>query len=193
MRIYFPAWMYPPNVDTLVLRLDKNPPQAFDDLVRRTIYNVDPDLITSKVSSIDELVAESVAYVEHYVFEVLRTLTVIGFGLAMIGVFSVIAYTVDCRMQEFGVRIAIGADSWSLRNLVLRQGLVFTAIGVVIGLAAGLGLTRFMQNMLFETTAYDPLVYGLVAATILAGGALACWIPATRASRVDVSRLLRSD
>jgi putative ABC transport system permease protein len=192
MRIYFPSWMYPENVDTLVLSLEKNPPAGFNDLVRKTIYEEDPGLITSSVSSIDGLVDESMAH-ERYAFRILRALTGIGFGLAMIGVFSVMAYAVDCRMREFGVRMAVGADPGSLRDLVLRRGLSFTAAGVALGLITGLVLTRYMRSILYETRPYDPLVYTLVAIAFLCAGAAACWIPAMKASRASVTRLLQSE
>jgi predicted permease len=192
MRIYCPAWWYPPNIDTLLLSLNRNPPPEFDEAVRRAIYEEDPNLIASSVASINGLIAESLAH-ERYAFRILRALAAIGFGLAPIGVFSVMAYSVDCRMREFGVRMAVGAGPWSLQGLVLRRGLSFTAAGVVIGLAAGLGLTRFMQSMLYDTSPYDPPVYAAVAAALLAASAAACWIPALRASRVSVVRLLRSE
>jgi predicted permease len=191
-RIYYPSWMYPENMDTLLMSLYRNPPPIFDDMVRRAIYEVDPSLITSQVSSIDGLVDESLAR-ERYAFKVLRGLTAIGFGLAMIGVFSVIAYTVDCRMREFGVRIAVGASPRHLQALVLRRGLAFTAIGSLVGMFAGFGLTRFMQSMLYETKPYDPTVYTVVGLTLIAASTMACWIPATRASRADVTRLLKTE
>lgn len=192
MRIYFPSWMYPDNVDTLLLRLDGNPPAGIDDLVRKTIYGEDPTLITSSVSSIDGLVDESLAH-ERYAFRILRSLAGIGFGLAMIGVFSVMAYSVDCRMREFGVRMAVGADPGSLKSLVLKRGLLVTTAGIAIGLVAGFGLTRFMQSILYETKPYDPPIYALVAVALLFASSAACWIPAMKASRVNVTQLLRSE
>jgi putative ABC transport system permease protein len=192
LRIYFPSWMYPPNVDTLLLSLEKNPPAGFDDLVRRTIYSVDPDLITSSVESIDNQVDASLAH-ERYAFRILRTLTAIGFGLALIGVFSVMAYSVDCRMREFGVRVAVGATPRSLVRLVLKRGLSYTSMGVVIGISAGLGLTRFMRGMLYETKPYDASVLAAVTVALLGASAAACLLPALKASRVSVMRLLRSE
>jgi predicted permease len=191
-RIYYPLWMYPENMDTLLLSLKSNPPPEFDEAVRRAIYEVDPNLITSSITSIDNLVDVSLSR-EQYAFRILRTLTVIGFGLAMIGVFSVMAYSVDCRMREFGVRMAIGANSWNLQGLVLKRGLTFTGIGVAAGLAVGFGLTRFMRSMLFETRSYDPPVYFAVSLVLLGASAVACWLPAIRASRASVMRLLQSE
>ena len=156
------------------------------------IYEVDSNLITSKVSSIDEAVDEALAY-ERYAFKILRTLTLIGLCLALIGVFSVVAYSVDCRMREFGVRMAVGANSWSLQGLVLKRGLAFAGAGVAIGLVVGCVLTRFMRSMLFETSSYDPPVYIAVAVALLGASAAACWLPAIRASRANVTQLLRSE
>jgi putative ABC transport system permease protein len=192
MRIYSPDWVYPPNIDTMVMRLDRNPPDGFDDLVRRAIYKVDPDIVTTNVDSIDQLVTQSMSQ-ELYAFKILRGLTAIGFGLAIIGVFSVIAYTVDSRMREFGVRKAIGADASSLKALVLKRGLAPTGLGVILGSVMGLLLTQFMRSMLFETSPYDPAVFLLVDAVLMAAAAAACWIPATRASKADVASLLRTD
>jgi ABC-type antimicrobial peptide transport system permease subunit len=191
-RIYFPSWMYPHNVDTVIMSLTKNPKPGFDDLVRRTIYDVDPNLITSSVDSIDEAVDNALAY-EKYIFRILQALTLIGFCLAIIGVFSVVAYSVDCRMKEFGVRIALGADSQSIHLLVLGRGLTHTTIGIIVGVLAGLAVTRFLSGILFETRPYDPPVYALVTLSILAASAIACLIPAFRASRVSVTQLLQSN
>jgi putative ABC transport system permease protein len=89
--------------------------------------------------------------------------------------------------------MAVGADPWSLQGLVLRRGLTFTAVGIAFGLVVGLGLTRFMQSMLYETRPYDPPVYIAVALALLGASAAACWIPAVRASRAGVMRLLQSE
>jgi putative ABC transport system permease protein len=77
--------------------------------------------------------------------------------------------------------------------LVLKRGLTTAAIGVVVGTAGALGLTRFMQSLLFETTPYDPLVYLAVGIVLLASAAAACWHPARRAAQVDITRLLRAE
>jgi putative ABC transport system permease protein len=114
-------------------------------------------------------------------------------ALAVVGLFSVIAYTVDSRMNEFGVRLALGAQPADLYRLVMKRGLMAAAVGVAVGIAGALVLTRFMQSLLFETTPYDPLVYVAVALLLLAAAALACLLPARQAARVDVARLLRTE
>jgi putative ABC transport system permease protein len=192
MRFYCPIWAYPQAISSLLLRLDRDPGKTFAGLVRHAIYDLDPKLIVSQVSSINEIVGNGM-WAERYAFKILRGLSAIAFGLAIVGLFSVLTYTIHCRMREFGVRLALGAQPADLRRLVLKRGLTTAAIGVVVGTAGALGLTRFMQSLLFETTPYDPLVYLAVGIVLLASAAAACWHPARRAAQVDITRLLRAE
>jgi putative ABC transport system permease protein len=191
-HIYLPNWKFPPNSSTLVLRLDHNPSKEFAGIVRRALYDFDPRLVASDVSSIDEVLDNSVA-AERYAFTILRMLSGIALGLAAIGLFSVIAYSVHTRMMEYGVRLALGANPTNLKHLVLRRGLTTVGIGVTIGLIGSMGMTHFMRSLLFETTPYDLVVHLAVAALLLAAAALACWLPARRAARVDITRLLKAE
>jgi predicted permease len=192
MRFYIGAWAYPPNVNQLVLRLDKDPGKEFAGLVRRAILEVDSNMVVADVRSLSERVTDTMS-AEHYAYNVLRGLAAIALVLTVVGIFSVIAFTVDSRMTEFGVRLALGATPSNLNGLVLRRGVAAAAIGIVIGLAGALALTRFMQSMLYGTSPFDPYVYGIVALLLLVAALAACWLPARRASRVDVIRLLKSD
>jgi putative ABC transport system permease protein len=192
MCFYVPDWVYPPNVSTLVLRLDRDPGKEFAGLVRHAIYQFDPRLIATKVISINEIVSNEM-WAERQAFTILKGLSVVALALAVVGLFSVIACTVDSRTKEFGVRMALGARPADLHRLVMRHGLMTAGVGVAVGIAGALALTRFMQSLLFETTSYDPLVYATVAVVLLAAAVLACWIPARRAARVDIARLLRTE
>jgi predicted permease len=192
MRFYVPDWVYPPNVSTLVLRLDRDPGKEFAGLVRHAIYKFDPRLIATQVSSIDEIISEQM-WAERQAFTILKGLSVIALALAVVGLFSVTACAVDSRTKEFGVRMALGARPADLHRLVMKHGLATAGIGVAVGIAGALALTRFMQSLLFETTSYDPLVYAAVALVLLAAAVLACWMPARRAARVDIARLLRTE
>jgi predicted permease len=191
-RAYAPAFMFPPDINTIILRLDDNPTKELADVVRHAIYEVDPNLIASDIRSIDQQVSDTM-WEENYAYMVLKVLSAIALGLTVVGLFSVVAYTVSCRMTEFGVRLAVGATPWDLNGLVMRRGLAAVATGIAIGIAGSLAVTRFMQSLLFETTPNDPIVYAGVAALLVAAGAAACWLPALRAARVDVVRLLRTD
>jgi predicted permease len=192
MRFYVPYWMYPPNINSLVLRLDEDPKKEFSDVVRRAVYEVEPRLIVVNIESIDELVSDSM-WAERYAYMILKGLASIALALTVIGCFSVVAYTVDRRMTEFGVRIALGAKPGDLHRLVMARALSTTVVGLLIGIAAAMGLVRYMGSLLIETTPFDPLVYLGVAAVLMAAGVAACWLPARRAAKVDVVRLLKAD
>lgn len=192
INFYMPDWIHPSNINSLVLRLDADPKKKFTGLVRRAIYEVDSRLIIENVNSIDEVVENSMG-AEHYAFMILKGLSMIAFGLTIVGLFAVIAYTVDSRMSEFGVRIALGSTPSALHRLVMFRGLSAAGLGVGIGILAAVGLTHFMKSLLFETTPYDPAVYLGVAGILMLAGAIACWMPARRAARLDVVKLMRAE
>ncbi len=121
-----------------------------------------------------------------------------GFGLfalvlAGTGLFGLLAYTVGRRTREIGIRVALGATRGSVLGLVTRQGLGLAAGGVFFGVIAAMGVTRLLRNFLFGVGAADPLVFGLAAGALLAVGALACWLPARRAAKVDPVVALRAE
>jgi putative ABC transport system permease protein len=124
--------------------------------------------------------------------------TFVAFGalaliLAAVGLYSVIAYNVAQRAHEIGVRVALGAQSGRVATLVLADGLRITLAGVAIGTVAALLAARWVQPLLFDVSARDPVVLALVAAILIAVALLASWIPARRASRVDAIVVLRAD
>jgi len=111
--------------------------------------------------------------------------------LATAGVFGVMAYSVSRRTREFGVRVALGATSWSVLRMVLGQGMGTILIGLVIGIAGSLALTRTVSSLLFGVTATDPITFGGVTILLVAVALLACYIPARRATKVDPMVALR--
>ncbi|KAA6464677.1 ABC transporter permease [Acidobacteria bacterium AB60] len=114
-----------------------------------------------------------------------------GLLLAAAGIYGLMAFSVEQRTQELGIRMALGAQTGQLRNMVLRQGMVLTLIGVVLGLGAAFWLTRFLASFLFDVKVWDPLAFVLTP-LLLGGVALAAtWIPALRATRVDPMTALR--
>jgi putative ABC transport system permease protein len=111
--------------------------------------------------------------------------------LAAIGIYGLMAYSVEQRTQEIGIRLALGAQAAQVKNMVVRQGLGLTAIGLVLGLTASFGLTRLIATFLFGVDKWDPFVFSAVPALLAAVAFVAVWLPARRASRVDPLIALR--
>lgn len=114
-----------------------------------------------------------------------------GLLLAAVGIYGLMAFSVEQRTQELGIRMALGAQTSHLRNMVLRQGMVLTLCGVAIGIGAAFGLTRFLASFLFEVKAWDPLAFVLTPLLLSSVALAATWIPALRATRVDPMTALR--
>jgi putative ABC transport system permease protein len=192
MRFYAPPTLGPPSISILLVRLDRDPGPEFAGLVRRAIYGVEPGITVHVVKSVHDLV-DGLMWAERNAFTVLKGLATVAMVLAMVGLFSVVIYTVESRTKEFGVRVALGAMPSDLGRLVLRGGLSMVCFGITLGIVGALGLTRFMRSLLFETTPNDPVVYMMVTCLLLVSAALACWLPARRATKVDPMIALRSE
>ena len=119
--------------------------------------------------------------------------SVIALLLASIGLYGVLSYVVRQRTAEIGVRMAFGAESGSILKLVVGQGLALAGGGVLIGLIAAVPLTRFMESMLVGVTPTDPLTFGGISAVFVAVAAVACYLPARRATFVDPVSALREE
>jgi putative ABC transport system permease protein len=182
------AW----SVRSFILRLTHDSDEAFEGTVRRAIYQFDPEIVTMAVTLLAEA-RDRQMYNEHFALSVLEVLSAIALFLTVVGLFSVLAYTVDRKMNEFGVRLALGATARDLMTLIIGRGVLFTGIGIVGGIAGAMALTRFLQSLLYETPTYDPVVLGAVAVLLMLAAIAASTVPALRASRADVSRLLRAE
>lgn len=111
--------------------------------------------------------------------------------LATIGIYGLMAYSVQQRTQEIGIRMALGADRARIRGLVVWQGMRLAIVGVVLGIGAAFGLTRLLASFLYGVKYWDPLVFVSVPLILTAVALLAVWLPATRASRLDPQQALR--
>jgi putative ABC transport system permease protein len=111
--------------------------------------------------------------------------------LAAIGIYGLMAYSVEQRTQEIGIRMALGAERGNVRGMILRQGMTFAVFGMLVGLAGAFGLAKQISSFLFGVTAWDPLVFGTTPVVLLATAVAAVWWPASRATQVDPAAALR--
>jgi ABC-type antimicrobial peptide transport system permease subunit len=149
-------------------------------------------LPVSDIRTMDEVVSRSTSRQR---FNMLL-MTVFGSAallLAGIGIYGLMAYSVQQRTQEIGIRLALGADTTDVRRMVVFQGMRLALAGVAIGIAAAFGLTRLMTAFLFGVDAKDPAVFGAVAVLLSLVSLLAVWLPARRATRVDPVLALRTE
>jgi putative ABC transport system permease protein len=144
----------------------------------------------ARVRSMDEVVVHSTAR-ESFNMLLLSIFGASALVLASIGIYGLMAYSVQQRTQEMGIRMALGADRSRIRNLVVWQGMQLTIAGVIVGAGAAFGLTRLIASLLFGVKTWDPIVFVTVPVVLAAVALLAVWLPATRASRLDPMAALR--
>lgn len=177
---------------TFVVKLSGEYTAAQAGQMKRSLYAFDPSLVVMQILPLTA-VREQQLWAEKMANSVLKVLAGIALVLTIVGIFSVLAYTVDRRMGEFGVRMALGATPRDLVMLVMRRGVLLTVLGVVVGVGGALGLTRSLRSFLFEVSPQNPAVLIVVALVLILAAVLGCSLPAPRARKVDVSKLLRSE
>lgn len=184
-------WWWVDNVQSLVVRT-RGEPAALIPLVKRAIWSVDKDQPITRVATIRDLVARSAAE-RRFALIVFEAFALAALALAAIGLYGVLSGSVAERMREIGVRSALGATRAQLVSLIVREGMGLTLIGVAIGLAGAVAATRALVTLLFGVSRLDPMTYAGVVVLLAGVSALACWIPASRAARVDPSITLRAE
>ncbi len=160
--------------------------------VRRVVGELDPSMPISEVQTMDQVLASSVAQ-PRFAMLLLGVFSAVALTLAVVGIYGVLAYGVSRRTPEIGIRMALGADSGRVVGMVVGQGMKMALVGVALGVAAALGMTRLMQGMLYSVSPQDPLTFVAVPAVFAAVALAACWIPALRASRVHPAVALRGE
>ena len=173
----------------LVIRT-QNDPMSIVGGVRKEVQAIDRDQPISAIRTMDELVASSVA-APRYRTTLLALFAALAMILAATGIYGVMSYSVTQRTHEIGVRMALGARQLDVLQMVVRQGMLLTLVGVVLGLGGAYLLTRVMSSLLFGVTEKDPITFGVVAALLIAVSFIACFVPARRATKVDPLEALR--
>jgi putative ABC transport system permease protein len=161
-------------------------------LIRNKISAIDPALPVFKVGPMDSVISARLNN-RRAIMLLLGSFAGVALLLSAIGIYGVLAYDVSQRTREIGIRGAIGATREQVISLILKQGLWKTGIGLVVGLAGALALSRFMTTLLFEVKPTDPVAYVVVTFMLLSVAILASYLPARRAARIDPIIALRSE
>jgi predicted permease len=188
-RIYYPIAQQPRPMMALIIKTAL-PPADLVPQVRAAVQSIDPEQPLADVRTMDQWIGRSLEG-RRTPMMLFALFGIVALLLSAIGIYGVLAFNVAQRVREFGIRQALGANSQSILSLVFAQGLRTAGLGLVLGLGASIGLTRYMQTLLFSVRARDWTVFSGVTILLLAVAALACYVPARRATRIDPIVALR--
>ena len=178
------------NKMNLIVRAETMPPASLERAIRAEMKSLDPALPLANFRTMESLLANAVARPRFSTF-LLGLFATTALLLTAVGLYGVVAYATTQRTREIGIRIALGASGRNVLALVIRQGMLPALIGLAIGLAGALALTRLLANQLYEVKATDPLTFLCVTAVLLLVALAACFLPARRAAKVDPIIALR--
>ena len=190
-RVYnYPIYVW--RSVTYLIRSNRTGSPGMLDEIRQVVWSVDPNLPLTRVGTMEDLVKASMARTA-FTLVMLALAGTMALLLGVIGIYGALSYGVSQRKREIGVRIALGAQRGEVQRMFLRQGLLMTAIGVVIGLGGAVALSRSMKSLLFEVSPLDPWTYAGVCVVLLFAASLASYVPSRRATRIDPIDSLRSE
>ena len=197
---YWPMWMndFSGNQEwvqrggAILIRSRRTGTSGFVHDIGQAVWSVNGNLPLAQVHTMRELYDKSLAQTS-FALVMLAIAGAMALLLGLIGIYGVISYSVSQRTREIGVRIALGSPRGDVTRLFLGHGLRLVAVGLIFGLAAAMASTRLMKSLLFQVSPLDPLTYAAVAGSLVAAAALACYLPALRATGVDPVEALRSE
>lgn len=191
--VYIPTtqWHWADNVQSLVIRA-RGDAETLTPAVRGAIWSIDKDQPIARVATMDSLLAQSAAE-RRFVMVLFQAFALVALVLSAAGIYGVLSGSVTERTREIGVRSALGASRGSILTLVAGQGLKLTLLGTVIGLVGAAAASQVIVTLLFGVSRLDPVTYLGVIALLLGVSAIACWVPAWRAARIDPAIALRAE
>jgi putative ABC transport system permease protein len=189
-EMYMPLSQCPMPFASILIRTNTSTPSALTSAVRAELARVDANVPLVRVRVYDEYIARALARPRFNAL-LLSIFAGVALLLTAVGIYGVMAYSVAQRRQEIGIRMALGAQRSDVLRLIVGGGMRLTAIGVVFGLAAALGLTRLLETLLYGVRPFDPPTLGGVAILLVLIALLACWLPAARAARSNPIAALR--
>ena len=196
-EIYVPLRQHGASIAALGLRRGANltvrtsvEPLSVASAVKEQVWAVDRNVPIANVQTMEQVIQAGVVQQRFYTI-MLGIFALIALALGAIGIYGVISFSVGQRTKEIGIRIALGARGLDILRLVIRNGLGLTLIGIVLGIAGALALTRLLATLLFEVSTTDPFTFAAVAFVLVSAALLACYIPGRRATKVDPLVALR--
>src|SRR5882724_4088221 len=189
MQIYVPHEQFPTSFNTIVVRTETEP-TAMINAVRREILAVDKDQAVFNVTTLLQLMGESIL-IRQFFMLLLLVFAALALTLAAVGIYGVMSYVASQRTHEIGIRMALGAQASDVLKLIIGNGMALALIGIAVGLAGAFALTRLMAGVLFGVSATDAVTFVTVSAGLVAIALVACYIPARRATKVDPLVALR--
>ncbi|MDT5296556.1 MAG: putative transport system permease protein, partial [Acidobacteriota bacterium] len=190
VQYYVPYAQRSTGTDLFIVARTEGDPSSLAPAVRGAIMSVDRDLPVYRVTTMERMVADSLAQrrFSMFLFGVFAALALV---LAVVGLYGVMSYAVAQRTHEIGLRMALGAQGRDVLRMIIGQGMTLVAVGLGLGLLGALMLTRVMSSLLYGVSATDPLTYAGIALLLAAVAFLASYIPARRATKVDPMVALR--
>jgi ABC-type antimicrobial peptide transport system permease subunit len=167
-------------------------PASLESELREQVRAVDSDQGIAKIELLQQMVSDSIAR-PRLEAVVLTAFGVIALGLACIGLYGLIAFSVTQRIREIGIRVALGASKAGIFRMILGDGFWLTVVGVLLGLAGVLSSTRILRSLLYEVNPLDPATLVSVICILLVVSGVACYIPALRATNADPASILREE
>jgi predicted permease len=191
-EVYLPMTIKNEAPTMSILLRSQLPPSQLASMLRKQVASIDLSAPVTRVRTLNEVVSSSVSATRAL------TLLLLGFGalavgVGAIGVYSLIAYIVNWRTREIGIRLALGASRWGILSLVFKQSILLSATGSVVGLGVAIATARLLRGFLFEVNPLDPLTFCAVPVLMLLLALVAAWIPARRAASIDPMHALRSE
>jgi putative ABC transport system permease protein len=191
LQTYLPYVQLPYESVGVIVRAERKP-AALATAVEQAIHSVDKDLPVYAIWTMDQLIGQSLAQ-RRLTLVLLASLAGLALLLAAVGIYGVVSYSVRQRTHEFGLRMALGAQSRDVLTLILGQGIKLTFVGIGLGSVAAFALTRWMESLLFGVRATDALTFSVIAVVLLLVALVACWVPSRRATKVDPMIALRCE
>ncbi len=189
MQIYLPHSQFSTSFNSLVIKTDVDA-NGMTAAVRRELVSLDKDQAVFNVTTLDQLLSESIL-TRQFFMSLLLVFAVLALVLAAVGIYGVMSFVASQRTHEIGIRMALGAQTRDVLKLIMGSGMVLAASGVALGLGGAFAVTRVMAGLLFGVTATDTITFVSVSLGLMCIALLACYVPARRATKVDPLVALR--